>query len=107
MPKDRMLPNEVIASRELNVVDAKEKVIVELGQPKCVSDTEAFCPYRFTFMGKTSGIDVHAVDAFQALQLALKTLPVELRHRESLPLGRMYWLEPGDDMGFSEADGWQ
>jgi hypothetical protein len=100
-------PQDVIATRELHVVDASETVRVEIGLPRYVGEAEAVCPYRFTWRDRVGGIDSHGADPVQALQLAMKMLPVELRHSEWLPVGRMYWLEPGDDMGFAERDGFQ
>ena len=47
-------------------------------------------------------MNIHGIDTFQALQLALNTLPIELRHNKKLPIGQMYQFELGDDMGFPE-----
>jgi hypothetical protein len=94
---------DIIASRELSVMGTSETVLVELGRPKMVTASEAVCAYRFTYQGNSEGPDTHGIDTFQALELALKTIPTELRHRQTLPLGRMYLHEPGDDMGFPEV----
>jgi hypothetical protein len=107
MAKAPIPPEDLIVVRTLSVVDSTDKVRVEVGVPKYISDDEAVCNYRFTYRDKVSGHDTHGLDAFQALHLTLKMLPGELRHRTELPLGQMYWLEPGDDMGFPEADGFQ
>jgi hypothetical protein len=97
------IPNaDVIASRELSVTDSVDKVVVQLGRPCKVSEGEAVCPLRITYRNKTSGVDVHGIDTFQALELALKILPTELRHASQLPVGNMYAFEQGDDMGFPE-----
>ncbi|HKY19381.1 MAG TPA: hypothetical protein VJL82_10650 [Rhizomicrobium sp.] len=100
-------PQDLFVVRTLSVIDSIDKVRVEVGVPKYVSDSEAVCPYSFTYQDRVFAHDTHGLDAFQALQLAMKSLPGELRHNKHLPIGRMYWLEPGDDMGFSEKDGWQ
>jgi hypothetical protein len=101
VPNDPLSPSDVIASRELNVVGSEEKVLVEIGRPK-KRDMDAQCSYRIRYREHVFGIDVSGIDEFQALQLAMKTLPVELRHRTVLPVGKIYQFEPGDDMGFPE-----
>jgi hypothetical protein len=98
--------HEILVERELCVADASKKVLVQIGIPKNIDADEAICAYRLICGGTVVGIDAHGVDPFQALQLALKTIPIELRHNKLLPLGKMYWFELGDDMGFSEKDGW-
>jgi hypothetical protein len=101
VPSDPLHPSDVIASRELHVVGSDEKVLVEIGKPRR-RDVDAQCSYRIHYRGQVFGIDVSGIDTFQALQLALRTLPVELRHHSLLPVGKIYQFEPGDDMGFSE-----
>ena len=95
---------DLFVVRTLAVTDSTDTVRVELGIPRYVSENEAVCPYSFTYKDKVFTHDTHGLDAFQALDLTLKMLSVELRHDKRLPLGRMYWLEPGDDMGFPETD---
>ena len=105
MAKPPISPQDLFVVRTLAITDSTDKVRVEVGVPKYVSDDEAVCPYRFTYKDKVFGHDTHGLDTFQALHLALKLLPLELRHDGRLPLGRMYWQEAGDDMGFPEKDG--
>ena len=102
MPTDPLPPNEVIASRELHIVGSDEKVLVEIGKPR-QRDVDAQCPYRIHYRGRVFGIDMSGIDGFQALQLTMKTLPIELWHHPLLPVGQIYQFEPGDDMGFPEA----
>jgi hypothetical protein len=52
------------------------------------------------------GMDISGSDAFQALRLAMRTVPVELQHSSYLPVGQMYLFEVGDGMGFMPEDGW-
>jgi hypothetical protein len=93
---------DVIASRELSVVDSGRKVLVQLGKP--YPDSQDFlCPYRICYEDRVVGFDIPGVDAFQAIQLALHSLPTELRHNQKLPVGRIFQFEPGDDMGFPEV----
>lgn len=101
--KSPISDGDVIAIRELIVVDSTDIVVVRLGKPYKVSEGEAICSYRITYRDVTYGCDIHGVDMFQALDLALKNLPTFLRHTPALPLGRMYAFEPGDDMGFPEV----
>jgi len=97
------IPSEdVFATRELSITDSSDKVLVQLGRPYNVSENEAICPYRFTYRGETSGADIHGIDTFQALELAVRNLASTLRHAPQLPVGKMYAFEPGDDMGFPE-----
>ena|SRR5476649_1446235 len=95
---------DLFVVRTLSVVDSTDTVRVELGVPRYVSDSEAVCPYSFTYQDKVYAHDTHGLDAFQALQLTMKLLPTDLRYNKRLPIGRMYWLEPGDDMGFPETN---
>lgn len=104
MPKTPIPKRDVIARRELCVARASEKVVVEISRPKYVRPSEAVCAYRFIYKGRTNGMDIRGADPFQALQLALNLIPVELRNRKGLPLGKMYLYEPGDDMGFAEVN---
>ena len=107
MAKPPIPLEDLFVVRTLSITDSNDKVRVEVGVPRYVSDDEAVCPYSFTYQDRVFAHDTHGLDAFQALQLTMKMLPSELRNNKRLPLGRMYWLKPGDDMGFSEKDGWQ
>jgi hypothetical protein len=102
VPNSLIPPDQVVASRELHVADSTDRVLVQIGKPRQV-DVDAQCPYRFRYRNVTFGMDISGIDEFQALQLAMKLLPIELRHNTRLPIGKMYQFEPGDDMGFPEA----
>jgi hypothetical protein len=104
MAKTPISLEDLLVVRTLSITDSIDKVRVEIGVPRYVSDNEAVCPYSFTYQDRVFVHDTHGLDAFQALHLALKILPTDLRHDKRLPLGRMYWLEAGDDMGFPETD---
>jgi hypothetical protein len=106
VPSNPLSQDEVIASRELHVVGSEDKVLVEIGKPR-KADVDAQCPYRIHYRDHIFGMDIFGIDEFQALQLAMKHLPIDLRHLPFLPVGKIYQFEPGDDMGFSEKDGWQ
>jgi hypothetical protein len=91
-----------IAKRDLAIDGSRSKVSVEIGKP-FVGDRCYTCPIRIKFGRRILHHEIHGVDAFQSLELALKIIPTYLRHSEGLPLGRMYAFEKGDDMGFPEV----
>jgi hypothetical protein len=91
-----------MARRELAVEGSRSKVKVEIGKP-FANDRCYTCQIRMTYGRKSLQYEIHGVDAFQSLELALKIIPTYLRHSEKLPLGRMYAFEKGDDMGFPEV----
>ena len=91
--------NDVIASRKLGIEGSNNKVVVEIRRPKR-RDMNFACPYRITYGARVINREICGVDEFQALQLALRTLAVELHYNKNLPIGRMYWLEKGNDIGF-------
>ena len=96
---DRPL-TDVIARRELDVRDSTQKVIVELARPYQRPTSEFACPFRIEYGQTVIQHEIFGEDAFQALQLALKLVSVQLHYDEGLPLGQMYWLEPDVGMGF-------
>jgi hypothetical protein len=106
VPAKPIPQNETIAERELRVANSTDTVLVQLGKPYYVSPNEAVCPYRFVYRDMVGGMDISGSDAFQALRLAMRTVPVELQHSSYLPVGQMYLFEVGDGMGFMPEDGW-
>ena len=102
MTKGKRPFKNVMARRDLSVEGSRSKVRVEIGKP-FVGDRCYTCSYRIAFGRKIVHREIHGVDEFQALELALKMIPTDLRHSESLPLGRMYAFAKGDDMGFLEV----
>ena len=100
--KQPIVPQDLIATRELYVEGQAEKVVVQLGRPRYVGDKEATCPFRFVYGDVVGGADIYGIDTFQALELALRILPTYLRTEKYLPLGKMYAWHIGDDMGFQE-----
>ena len=91
---------ETIARRELGVRDSAEIVTVELGRP--YEDNGPYgCPLRISFRDCRIEQVIFGEDGFQALILALKIIPTFLEHTDDLPKGRMFWLEPTSDTGFS------
>jgi len=103
MAKARKPFRNLIARRELSIEGSRSKVRVEIGRP-FADDRCHTCPLQIRFGRKIIRHDIHGIDAFQTLELALKMIPTYLRHSEGLPLGRMYAFEKGDDMGFPEPN---
>jgi hypothetical protein len=103
MAKAKRPFKNLVARRELTVERSSKKVSVEIGRP--FKDDRCYtCQVRISYGKKTVHQEIHGVDTFQSLELAQTMIPVFLRHSDELPLGRMYWLEPGDDMGFPEPN---
>jgi len=51
-------------------------------------------------LGDGKVMRIYGLDAFQALQLGLRFVSTLLHHHRREAKGGIYWLEPGDDMGF-------
>jgi Domain of unknown function (DUF6968) len=96
---DRPL-TDIVARRELDVRDSDQKVIVDLARPYARPTGEFGCPYRIACGQTVIQREIFGVDAFQALQLALRMISEHLYYDQELPIGRMYWLEPEGDIGF-------
>jgi hypothetical protein len=92
----------LVARRELTVERSRNKVIVEIGKPY-LGDRCYTCQIRMSHGRRIVHQEIHGIDAFQSLELALKLIPTYLRHSDELPLGRMYAFKQGDDMGFPEV----
>lgn len=92
---------EVIATRGLLLQRGREspaEVLVLLGKPQKLPDhTDYFCPYQIRGAGSERVKYACGVDAFQALQLALSTLAVELEVLNKELGGLLRW--DGDESG--------
>jgi hypothetical protein len=55
-------------------------------------------------LGADSVKRIYGLDAFQSLQLTLWFLSYMLNHYRQEAQGRIYWQEPGDNMGFVESE---
>ena len=73
---------ETIAVRKLTLVDQEgpgREVLALLGKPKQLPDhSDYYCPYQIKGAGDEKVSYSSGIDAFQALQLAIGTLGVEL-----------------------------
>ncbi len=100
---------EVIANRKFTLIrEGQEPAEVEvlMGKPEKFPDhADYYCPYQITGMGREKVIAIGGVDAFQAIQLALGTIAVELEVMEKESGGKLSWdAGENDDLGFPERD---
>jgi hypothetical protein len=95
---------EVIAERVLkrSVSDREpQDVVVRLGKPQQYPDgTAYFSPFETTGLGEPKIRYGAGLDAFQSLQLALRTISALLQHYKREPAMDLWWIEQGDDLGF-------
>jgi hypothetical protein len=86
---------EVIAERTLTLLGEDGPplaVLVLLGKPQKLPDhSDYFCPYQIKGAGTQRVKYACGVDAFQALELALSTLGVELEVLNKELGGRLRW----------------
>jgi len=99
---------EVIATRELELMSAGEApqmVQVTMGKPHQLPEhTDYYCPYEVKGSGFRKVRYACGIDAFQALQLALQAISVELEVLNKELNGRLRW-ECGreGDFGFPDS----
>jgi hypothetical protein len=89
--------DEVIAMRELTMADdntPSAAIAVLLGKPQRLPDSPGYyCPYQ-----------IKGVDAFQALQLALRTIAVELEVLNKDRGGSLRWeCDDKGGLGFPDS----
>jgi len=106
MSSDRL--EDPIAEQRLTLIsdggDARE-IVVRIGKPVCSRDRAYFtCECQIVGVGKGSVRPIHGLDAFESLQLTLRFISATLNYYQLEAEGRIYWQEPGDDMGFAEVD---
>jgi hypothetical protein len=100
---------EIIASRKLQLLlEGKDpvEVIVLMGKPERFPDhTDYYCPYQIKGFGRDKVMAIGGVDAFQAIQLALSTIGVELEVMSKDCSGRFLWDAGSQgDLGFPVPD---
>jgi hypothetical protein len=99
---------DVIAERGLTLIsdagDARE-IVVRIGKPAPSPNRVDFsCECQIEGLGESRVRRIYGIDAFQSLQLTLRFISTMLNHHREEAQGRIYWHEPGDDMGFVEAE---
>src|SRR5260370_15024306 len=100
---------EVIAIRTLSLAnDPSRKVVVMMGKPQPLPDAlgdDHYCPYQISGAGTERIFYGAGVDAFQALELGLKMIGVDLAVLNRKLDGQLRWdrAEQGD-LGFPLPD---
>jgi hypothetical protein len=99
---------EVIATRTLTLVRDQgppTEIVVLLGKPQQLPDhPDYYCPYQIKGAGIARVWYSCGVDPFQALQLALSTLGVELEVVNKKLGGKLRWdCDDRGDLGFPTA----
>jgi hypothetical protein len=100
---------EIIASRKFTLLlEGKEpaEVVVLMGKPQKFPDhADYYCPYEIKGFGPQRVQAVGGVDAFQAMQLALSTIGVELEVISKESGGELIWdADDQGDLGFPIRD---
>ena len=98
----------MIAERRLTLLTENGEphdILVRISNPEqSLDDTDFSCACQIVGYGDDKVHRIYGLDALQSLQLTLKFLSLTLnRHRQEAN-GRIYWREPGDDMGFAEVE---
>lgn len=100
--------NQWIAERQLTLIadDGEARsIVVRIGEPQSSPGrTGFFCELEVLGLGVEKAERIYGLDAFQSLQLALHFISNMLNHYRREAEGRIYWQEPGDDMGFADVD---
>jgi hypothetical protein len=96
---------EVIATRSLTMLrdeGAPSEVLVLLGKPQKLPDhSDYYCPYQIKGAGDEKVRYMCGIDTFQALQLALSILGVELEVLNKELGGRLRWeCDDSGGLGF-------
>ena len=92
---------EIIAFRRLSLLHDREQPsdVLLLGKPKKLPDhPDYYCPYQIKGAGDEKARYSCGIDAFQALQLAIRTLGVELEVLNKGLGGKLKW--EGDEKGW-------
>jgi hypothetical protein len=95
MPVKLQSVGDVIATRNLLLLrdgTSALEVHVLLGKPQAGPDHKDFyCPYQIKGVGEEKVKSVYGIDAFQALQLTLSILAVELEVLNKQLGGKLRW----------------
>ena len=98
----------MIGERRLTLIteDGQTRdILARIGTPERTPDhTDFSCACQIVGCGDDKVHRIYGVDAFQSLQLTLKFISTLLNHYSKEVNGRIYWLEPGDDMGFTDIE---
>jgi uncharacterized protein DUF6968 len=100
---------DIIATRKLTLVrDGQPATTVEvlMGKPQPTPDqTDFFCPYQISGGGREKVMAMHGIDAFQAMQLTLNIIGVELALINRDSGGKLFWEgDKGGNLDFPVPD---
>ena len=88
---------EIIASRKMEFVfddGRKEEAFLRVGMPfEHSKELDWCCPYELGTLSEKKLFGMIGIDAVQALELTMKTLPVEIEHWERKKKGRFHFLD--------------
>ena len=85
---------EVIATRQLNVVDEPNtEIVVKIGKPQPTGHNDYCCPIQVTGIGKEYVHGIVGIDSVQAIELAMRFLGSELQHLNTQHQGRIRWRD--------------
>jgi hypothetical protein len=97
---------EIIASRKLSLLrkDEKTELVVLMGKPEAFPESsDYYCPYQIKGFGWEKVMAMGGIDAFQAIQLTLSTIRVELEVIGKDSGGQILWEgDQGGHLGFAE-----
>jgi len=96
---------EIIASRTLLLLRDQgppSEVLVLLGKPvQTPGETDYYCPYQIKGAGDENVTAIVGIDRFQAIQLAISMLGVELDVLNKSCGGKLRWAHDDDgELGF-------
>ena len=87
---------QVIAERVMVFVrdtGEREAASLRVGLPVKIKDETWYCPYELRTDSRVKAFGMHGVDALQALELAMKTLRVEVDYWERHQNGKFHFLD--------------
>ncbi|MDR4305447.1 hypothetical protein IHQ68_02265 [Chelatococcus sambhunathii] len=95
----------LIGTRTLHVVRGESTVAMDVRVyvPEPTDGGAWSCRYEIDWPERARSFHSCGVDAFQALELALKMVGSELYASEHHKFGRLSWLQPGAGYGFPVA----
>jgi len=98
---------DMIAERRLTLISdtgESREIVVRIGKPApSLNRADFACEYQIEGLGENKIRRIYGIDAFQSLHLTLRFISTMLNHHRIEAQGRLYWHEPGDDMGFAEV----
>jgi hypothetical protein len=97
---------ELLSTRVLTLItdsDATAEVKILVGYPRR-SDLDPYyeISYRFTGIGNGMVKRSHGVDPLDAIANVIRKMGYDLHAFPEARAGRLYWLEPGDDLGLPD-----